>query len=181
MPEIRLHGRGGQGVAVAAEMLATAFVKEGKYACSFPMFGVERRGAPLAAFVRFGDKPVRERTRVYNPDYVIILDPALKNSPDTILGINPGGTLLANSRSEMDPQNANIETLGLIDATSIAMEELGRAITNTCMLGAFSAVTGQLELKSILSALENYLQGSMLTKNLASAERGFAEVKVTLK
>jgi 2-oxoacid:acceptor oxidoreductase gamma subunit (pyruvate/2-ketoisovalerate family) len=178
--EIRLHGRGGQGVVTAAEILATAYVMEGKYACSFPLFGIERRGAPLASFVRKDDSYIREKTRVYTPDYVLILDSALKNSPDTIEGLKEEGIVLINTIRKNPPAHMlhRVKNLAIIDATHIALKEIGRPITNSCMLGAFASVTKEVKLESLQCAFAEYFSGSLLEKNLSSCSRGYSAVKM---
>ncbi|MFC1942010.1 2-oxoacid:acceptor oxidoreductase family protein [Chloroflexota bacterium] len=179
MKEIRLHGRGGQGAVVAARMLASAFVNEGKSVASFPMYGFERRGAPVVAFTRIDDKPIREKTQIYNPDCMVVIDPTLMKLPTLFSGLKPEGILILNSsRSLKNQPNDNLKICGVVDATKIAVDEIGRDIPNTCLLGAFAAATGWLDLQSILNCLGDYLSGDMLTRNLRSTERGFREVEV---
>jgi 2-oxoacid:acceptor oxidoreductase gamma subunit (pyruvate/2-ketoisovalerate family)/2-oxoacid:acceptor oxidoreductase delta subunit (pyruvate/2-ketoisovalerate family) len=180
MGEIRLHGRGGQGTVIAAEMLANAFVLGGKYASVFPSFGVERRGSAVMAFARYGDEPIRERTRVYRPDILLMLDQSLTEIRTHYDGFKAGGTIIANTRH---PENIadlklNQQILATIDGVSIALEETGTAITNTCMLGAFAKATGLVRLNDLKEALALYFQGMLLEKNIRSMERGFAEVHV---
>lgn len=179
MKEIRLHGRGGQGAASMGEMLATAFVSEGKYSVAFPMFGFERRGAPVSAFLRFDDKPIREKTQIYSPDCLIILDPVQVKSPMTYAGLKPQGILVANAAQPLkEKPNENVTIAGIVDATGIALEELGIPAFNTCMMGAFAAIIQWVKLDSILSVLEKYFKGEILKKNLKATERGFHEVEV---
>lgn len=180
MREIRLHGRGGQGVVMAAQILSTAFVIEGKFACSFPLFGVERRGAPLTSFVRIDHSYIWEKTCVYTPDYVIILDSAIKNSPDTIEGLKKEGIILVNTNRENPPAHMlnSVNKFAIIDATRIALQEIGRPITNSCMLGAFASVTQELKLDSLLLAFAEYFSGSILKKNRSSCSRGYEAVKI---
>jgi 2-oxoacid:acceptor oxidoreductase gamma subunit (pyruvate/2-ketoisovalerate family) len=177
--EIRIHGRGGQGAVTAARMLASAFVNEGKFVASFPMYGFERRGAPVQAFTRVDDKPIREKTQVYTPDCMVVIDPTLLKISTLFSGIKPGGILIANSSKAFDTAfDKNLKTAGIVNATQIAVEEIGRDIPNTCLLGAFAAVTEWLKLESILGSLKDYLSGDMLQRNIRSCERGFREVKV---
>ncbi len=179
MREIRIHGRGGQGAVLAARMLASAFLAEGKHVASFPMYGFERRGAPVVAFTRFDDKPIREKTQIYNPDCLMVIDPGLMKLPTLFTGLKKEGILILNSPKALKASpDANLKTGGVINATKIAVEEVGRDIPNTCLLGAFAAATGWLNLKSILACLGEYLSGDMLERNLRSAERGFREVEV---
>ena len=179
MKENRVHGRGGQGAVMAARMLASAFVTEGKFVASFPMYGFERRGAPVMAFTRVDDKPIREKTQIYNPDCMIVIDPGLITLPTLFSGLKPEGILILNSpRPLKNRPDDNLKIAGVINATQIAVEEIGRDIPNTCLLGAFAAATGWLDLQSILGCLGDYLSGNILERNLRSAERGYREVEV---
>lgn len=179
MKEIRFHGRGGQGAVLAARMLAIALVTEGKNVASFPMYGFERRGAPVVAFTRFDDKPIMEKTQIYNPDCLVVIDPGLLKLPTLFSGLNPGGMLILNSPKVFDKQpNENLKVAGVVNATQIAVEEVGRDVPNTCLLGAFAAVTGWVSLKSVLASVGEYFSGEVLKKNLRCMERGYNEVKV---
>jgi len=178
--EIRFHGRGGQGAVLAAWMLAAAFVVEGKHVASFPMYGFERRGAPVVAFTRLDDRQIREKTQIYNPDCLVVIDPSLMTLPTLFSGLKPGGILVLNSPQPLESQpNENLKLAGVVNATQIAVEEIGRDVPNTCLLGAFAATTGWADLKSILSSLGEYFSGDLLQKNIRSAERGFSEVEVS--
>lgn len=179
MKEIRLHGRGGQGAAIAAEMLAAAMVKEGKYAVAFPVFGFERRGAPLMAFARVDDKPIRQRTQVYAPDCLIVTDPSLGRSGGIFQGLQPGGILVINiAHPPTESPNPNVSIIGAVDATRIALQEMGKPITNTCMLGAFASATGWLQLDSLASCFSDYFSGKMLEDNVRCMERGYRETRI---
>lgn len=160
MIELRFHGRGGQGTVVASEILASAFFSEGKFVQAFPTFGVERRGAPVAAFLRCSDSPIRLRCQIEEPDHVVILDPTLITTVDVTSGLRPFGWILVNS--ERQPADFGIfETSGwkvaTVGAGEIAFQnQLGsrtNPIVNTAVLGAFARVTGLLRLESILSAI----------------------------
>ena len=179
MKEIRIHGRGGQGAVLAARMLASAFLTEGKFVASFPMYGFERRGAPVVAFTRVDDKPIHEKTQIYTPDCMVVIDPTLMRLPVLFDGLKPEGILILNSPHPLKTRpNENLNIGGVINATKVAVDEIGRDIPNTCLLGAFAAATGWLDLKSILSCLGDYLSGDILQRNLRSAERGYREVEV---
>ena len=179
MREIRIHGRGGQGAVLAARMLASAFVAEGKSVASFPMYGFERRGAPVVAFTRVDDVPIREKTQIYNPDCIIVIDPGLLMLPTLFTGLKPDSVFILNSGKKLSKQpNENLKIGGVVNATQIAVDEIGRDIPNTCLLGALAAASGWLKLESILEALPNYLSGDILQRNLKSAERGYKEVEV---
>lgn len=179
MKEIRIHGRGGQGAVLAARMLASAFVAEGKYVASFPMYGFERRGAPVVAFTRIDDKPIMEKTQIYTPDCMLVIDPGLMKIPTLFNGLKPDGVLILNSKTRLkSTPNENLKIGGVVNATQIAVDEIGRDIPNTCLLGAFAAATGWLQLDSVLTCLSDYLSGDMLQRNLKSVERGYKEVEV---
>ena len=180
MKEIRLRGRGGQGVVIAAEMLAYAFVLEGKYASSFASFGPERRGAPVSSFLRFDDKPVRDTHQIYNPDCLIILDPFEAKSPAVLQGLRGDGIVVVNTSKQSLPiSHENLKKVGIIDATAIALKEIKRPISNTCLMGAFAKVTGWVSLDSVISSLKMYFEGEILERNANSARRGYESVKVT--
>jgi 2-oxoacid:acceptor oxidoreductase gamma subunit (pyruvate/2-ketoisovalerate family) len=164
---------------MAAKMLASALLVEGKHVASFPMYGFERRGAPVVAFTRFDEKPIREKTQVYNPDCIIVIDPGLLTLPTLFTGLKENSVFLLNTaKKEYKQPNPALKTCALINATGIAMQEIGRDIPNTSLLGAFAAATGWLSLDSVLKSLPEYLSGDILQRNLKSAERGYKEVEV---
>ncbi len=139
MIEIRFHGRGGQGAVTSAEILALAVIEEGRYAQAFPAFGAERRGAPVLAFTRISDEPIKIRIGIYEPDIVIVLDPTLLRSVPVFSGLKEDGVAVINSQKTPDELKSELGFEGnivTVDATSIAMEELGVPITNVVMLGA---------------------------------------------
>jgi len=182
MKEIRLHGRGGQGVVMGAEMLAYAFVLEGKYASSFPTFGAERRGAPVAAFLRFDDKPIRETHQIYEPDCLIVLDPFIARTPTIFDGLKGEGIAVMNTpKQRLESWPAALNIIGLVDATALALEEIGRGIVNTCMLGVMARATGWVKLESIIASLDMNFEGKLLRKNEDLVRRGYESVKITTK
>ncbi len=164
----------------AARILASAFVVEGKHVATFPMYGFERRGAPVTAFTRMDDKQIREKTQIYTPDCLAVIDPGLMNLPNLYTGLKEDGILILNTGTPLKEQpNANVKTGGFVNATRIAVDEIGRDIPNTALLGALAAVTGWLKLESLLESLKDYLSGQeLLDRNYRSAERGFKEVEV---
>lgn len=179
MIEIRFHGRGGQGAVTAAKILANAFVRQGKFGSSFPMFGFERRGAPVTAFMRFDENPIREKTQIYNPDCLMVLDSSQKDSPLIYAGLKPIGTMILNSKGSIkEKPHKNLRHMGVVDAEKIALEEIGIPSPNTVMLGTFAAATGWIELGHIVSSLRQYFSGDILKRNIRCAERGFNEVEV---
>lgn len=180
MSEMRMHGLGGQGVVVAAEILANAFVFDGKYSSVIPAFGIERRGSEVFAYVRFGNQPIRERTRVYEPEIVMMFDQSVAEKPASYQGFEIGGIIIANTKNEQSilDLKLNQRVLATVDALSIALEEIGLAIPNTCMLGAFARATGLVKVSSLKKALGLYFSGKRLEKNIRCLERGFNETKV---
>ncbi len=179
MKEIRLHGRGGQGAAKGSEMLTMGFVYDDKYAASFPMYGAARKGAAIAAFCRYDDVPVREKTQIYHPDCLMIFDASLMDFPETWDGFKPGGVVILNTDEEIkESPHPNIGTLGIIDANTIAMEEIGIPAVNTTILAALAATTGWVGIEGLKKAYGEYFSGSALQKNWKCADRGYNEAKV---
>jgi len=158
MIEIRIHGRGGQGAVVASEVLADAVFQEGKYVQSFPAFGVERRGAPVTAFTRIDDAPIRIRTQIYTPDHIMVLDPTLLEVVDVTAGLKDGAWILINStRSPQAFTFPGRYRVATVDANAIAVKyHLGprnAPIVNTAILGAFSRLTGIVGLEALSDAV----------------------------
>jgi len=181
LKEIRLHGRGGQGTVMGAEILAQACVLEGSYASSVPSFGVERRGAPVAAFVRLDDRLIRDTHQIYEPDCVVILDPSFAKSAAPLQGLRNDGIVIVNTAQDLEKHYSgfgHVKSVGMVDATGIALEVLGRPISNTCMLGAISRATGWVPLDAVLSSLEFYFRGEILKKNASAVRRGYESLRV---
>jgi len=178
LKELRLHGRGGQGVVTAAELIAQAAFADGKYAQAFPAFGSERMGAPVQSFVRISDKPVRCRNQIYEPDFLIIQDPTLIGTVDVTKGLKADGLLIIDT--EKDPKEYNLDIKGKIltvPATKIALEVIGRAIQNTTLLGYFAAVTKIISFDGVKKAIEHRFPPAIAAKNVAAVERAFSLVK----
>ncbi|RDD54246.1 MAG: pyruvate synthase [Candidatus Korarchaeota archaeon NZ13-K] len=186
MMEIRWHGRGGQGVWSGSAVLAYAAIKAGKYAQSFPQFGPERLGGPVTAFNRIDDKPIVERGPIYEPDVVIVIDPSLvkpRYVSSLIEGLKPGGKFLANSEEE--PSSLRSQ-LGLpdrfeiwsVDATTIALEEIGRASPNTTMLGLLLAATDLLPVEYLEEGIRWRWPGEVGQKNINAMRRAIKESRV---
>lgn len=155
MIEIRIHGRGGQGAVTTSQILAIAAFYDGKYSQAFPNFGVERTGAPVEAFVRLDDKPINLRSHVYNPYVVIVLDPSLLDVLDVCQGVKDKGLVIVNSNKDRFKLGIDAERYCVytFDATSIALQIFKKPIVNTAALGAFSAITNLVSLKSLKSAI----------------------------
>jgi 2-oxoacid:acceptor oxidoreductase gamma subunit (pyruvate/2-ketoisovalerate family) len=180
MKEIRFHGRGGQGAVLASVILVKAFTKEKKYSTAIPYFGFERRGAPVTAFLRFDEKPIREKTQIYYPDCIVVMDPALKRSQEIYQGLKEGSILIMSSRKTIEGLSipSAVYKLGVVDAIRISMEILGSPITNSCMLGAFASTTGWIGIDSILESIRETWPGELGEKNVRAAEAGYKNTRI---
>jgi len=173
--EVRFHGRGGQGVVTSANLLAMAAFKEGKYCQAFPFFGTERRGAPVVAFCRIDDKFIRTREQVYEPDYVVVLDPTLLKVIDVTEGLKEDGMLIMNTNKEVKLNTkAKIKR---VDATRIALEVIGKPFVNAPMIGALIGATNLVKLDSLLEAIKERFPEEIAKKNIEAVKRAYEEVK----
>lgn len=160
MIEVRFHGRGGQGSVVASNVLANAAAIEGNDVQSFPYFGVERRGAPVSAFTRIDDKPIRIKSQIYEPDYVVVLDASLIQGVNVVEGLKKDGLVIVNTPFTFEelapPWDARTITT---DATGIAIEHglgsVNQPIVNTSILGALAKSTGLVRIESIIAAIRD--------------------------
>lgn len=161
MRELRIHGRGGQGAVIASKLLASALFIEGRSVQSFPAFGVERRGAPVTAFLRFADKPILLRCEIEAPDDLVVLDPTLIRAIDVTAGLKTGGSILVNSEQPPSayPELTRRFRVGTVDAAGIAQRfRLGsrtQPIVNTAILGACSAFLGCVSIESVCRAIRD--------------------------
>jgi 2-oxoacid:acceptor oxidoreductase gamma subunit (pyruvate/2-ketoisovalerate family) len=157
MKEIRFHGRGGQGAVTSSNILANAAFLEGKDVQAFPYFGVERRGAPVTAFVRLDDRPIRIKYFIYNPNFVVVLDESLLKAVDVTAGLKDPGIVIVNSKRTPEAMEMTDYKIATVDATAIALEHgLGSKvapIVNTVLLGAFVTATGEVKLDSVLASI----------------------------
>jgi pyruvate ferredoxin oxidoreductase gamma subunit len=171
--QVRIHGRGGQGVVTAAEMLSIAAFREGKYAQAFPSFGSERTGAPVVSYCRIDDREIRVREPILAPDAIIIQDPTLLHQVDVFAGLKPRGAIVINT-------TRSLEELGLLDlkskfrtcavpATELAMKHVGRPVPNAALLGGFSAFTRSIKLASVEGAIRDKFSGKVADANIAAA------------
>ena len=182
MLQVRIHGRGGQGVVTAAELLAQAGFDEKKHAQAFPSFGSERTGAPVVAFCRISKVPIRSREPIANPDALIIQDATLLKQIDVFGGLVPNGFVIINSKSPREElgisdQIAENSRLIIVPATEIAMEHLGRPVPNAVLLGAFSAFTNEISLKSVVDAINEKFKPKIAEANAKAAQVAFDYVK----
>jgi len=180
MIEIRWHGRGGQGAVTSVELLALAAIEEGKYAQGFPAFGPERRGAPVMAYNRVSEKPIKIRSGIYHPDVVVVLDPSLVGLVNVTDGLKPDGLLIVNTSKPAENLREQLKykgKLATVDATFIAREELGVPIANTTMLGAVMKATKVLKLESLDEPIEERF-GKIAYKNKNALKRAYKDVKL---
>lgn len=158
MIEIRFHGRGGQGTVVASKVLADAAAKEGSFVQAYPEFGVERRGAPVFAFIRIDDKPIYDKSRIYAPDHVVVVDPTLVEAIDVTDGLKDGGWIIINSdRKPAEFKFPSKFKVAAINATEIAVRNklgtLAAPIVNTAIIGAVVKIMGLTKLESLVAAI----------------------------
>lgn len=179
--EVRVHGRGGQGVVSAAELLSIAAFDEGRHAQAFPSFGSERTGAPVVSFCRIADAPIRTREPIAEPDALIVQDPTLLHQADVFGGVGPDAYVLVNSGRSFDELGLGELTRGFrperllaVPATEIARRHLGRPLPNAALLGAFAALAGVLRLASVEAAIRERFPGRSGELNVAAAEECFA-------
>ncbi len=166
MIEIRMHGRGGQGNVVAAYLLATAAFEEGRFSQAFPSFGAERRGAPVASFVRIDDAPIRLRCQIRQPAFLIVQDPSLMHLPDVLSGLHEHGAIVVNSALSSDEWEAETgHAVIALPAARMAQETLGRPVPNAPLLAAFLTATGLLETDALEKALAERFTGKVLERN----------------
>ena len=177
MIEIRFHGRGGQGAVTSAELLALAAIEEGMYAQAFPSFGPERRGAPVLAFCRISDQPIRIRANIYEPDIVVVLDASLLKIVNVAAGLKTNGLLVTTSSDSSEKVREDLKIknrIGFVDAVKIAREVLGLPITNTTMLGSLIKASGLVKKESFISPLKERF-GRIAEKNISAFERAYQE------
>jgi pyruvate ferredoxin oxidoreductase gamma subunit len=181
MFQVRIHGRGGQGVVSGAEMLSVAAFLEGRHAQAFPSFGSERMGAPVMAFCRIDDREIRLREPVTEPDALIVQDTTLLHQVDLFNGLKPDGYVLFNS-------TRTFEELGLAEfardfhhyrmctcpASEMAMRHVGRAVPNVPLLASFAAMTGLIRLDSVVQAIRGKFPARIAEGNVKAAEEAYA-------
>jgi len=179
--EIRFHGRGGQGAVVASTILATALFDEGKNVQAFPYFGVERRGAPVTAFLRMDERPIRIRSEITEPDVVVVLDTFLMKYVNVAMGLKPDGKLLINSHKKPDAFKDFKQKVATVDATSIAIKHnLGSKmapIVNTAIIGSLVKLLGIVKLESVLRAIK-YAVPVRKEENAAAASEAYERTVV---
>ena len=187
MLQVRFHGRGGQGVVTAAEMLSIAAFEQGRHALAFPSFGSERTGAPVVAFCRIDDQEIRLREPILEPDALIIQDPTLLHQVDVFQGLKPDGYVLINSTRSFDElgvgditQRFRHERLTHVPATEIAMKHLGRPVANAVLLGGFAALSGLITLDAVAHAIRDKFNGKVAEGNVAAAAEAYDYIQKEL-
>ena len=185
---VRIHGRGGQGAVTAAELLSVAAFDEGRHAQAFPTFGSERTGAPVVSFCRIDDHPIRLREPIADPDALIVQDPTLLHQVNLFAGLRHDGYLLLNT-------SRTLEELGLeelvarltpehviaVPATDLAREHLGRPLPNAALLGGFAALTAQVSLRAVSTAIRQRFPGPVGEGNVRAAEAAYEHVVATMR
>jgi pyruvate ferredoxin oxidoreductase gamma subunit len=175
MFEIRVHGRGGQGVVTAAELLSVAAFTDGRHAQAFPSFGSERTGAPVVAFCRIDERAIRAHDPIAEPDALIIVDPTLLHQVDVFGGLRGGGDVLINTARGVD--DLRLEELDArivaVPATELARAHLGRPLPNAALLGGFAALTGAVSIESVLLAIRGRFGEDVGRRNAAAAKRAY--------
>ena len=184
MLQVRIHGRGGQGVVTAAEMLSVAAFEQGRHAQAFPSFGSERTGAPVVAFCRIDNREIRLREPILAPDVLIVQDPTLLHQVDVFQGLQPDGYGLINSkRSFHELGLADIEArfrherLSTVPATEIALKHLGRPLPNAVLLGGFAALSGLITLQAVAHAIQEKFNAKLAAANIAAAAEAYEFVQ----
>lgn len=179
MKEIRLHGRGGQGVVKASHIVVKAAVSGGTYGQFIPFFGVERKGSPVFGFLRLSNTPIRRKTQIYSPDILMIFDDSLVKLPATYAGLKEGGTVIINSVKSIEelgvPEQAG--EIAIVNATGISEELFGKNMPNTSMLGALARVTDLVD----KDALFDEIAAAFGEPNRTAAQKAFDTVVITEK
>ena len=180
MFEVRIHGRGGQGVVTGAEILSIAAFLQGSYAQAFPSFGSERTGAPVVSFCRISDREIRLREPVMQPDALIIQDPTLLHQVDVFSGLKPDGYVLINTSRSFDELGIGViatgrraERMCTVPANDLALKHVGRPLPNVTLLGGFSALSGLITLDSVAAAVREKLSGKVADDNIAAATAAY--------
>ena len=178
MKEIRIHGRGGQGSLVLAQFMAIAALENGKYGQAFPFLGGggERRGKPIMAFCRLDDQPIRIRSRITAPDYVIVQDATILKEVDVEEGLKADGLVLINTDQDVSRLGLKTQKALTTSAEELARRILGRPIINTALLGTFAALSKELSLESVLQAVRSKFPGELGEKNARIVTESYRQV-----
>ena len=183
MKEIRIHARAGQGAITTASLLGYAYFLKGMCPYAFPSFGAARMGAPMNAFVRVDSRPVRLRSQIYEPDYVLIMDHTLMRGFNCFSGLKDEGVAIINGKPEavQSPKVKTKQRVFVIPANDIALKHIGRPLGNTALLGAFCAATGELTLDELIAAIKHRFAAKLQEANIKAAQEGFDLIKNKVK
>ena len=188
MFEVRIHGRGGQGVVTAAEMLSIAAFEEGRHAQAFPSFGSERTGAPVVAFCRVADREIRLREPIMMPDALIIQDPTLLRQIDVFSGLKKDGFVLINTKHTFEElgiadlvRDFPADRLCTLPAIDLGLKHVGRPVPNVPLLAGFAALSGMLKLESVCKAINAKFSGKVAQGNVAAATEAFETVRAQVE
>jgi pyruvate ferredoxin oxidoreductase gamma subunit len=178
MKEIRIHARAGQGAITTAALLGYVYFLKGEYPYAFPHFGAARMGAPMNAFVRVDSKPVRMRSQIYEPDYLIIVDSTLIRGFNCFSGLKEKGIAIINHKEGIEiPKVKPSQRVFELPANEIALKNIGRPLGNTALLGAYAAATGEIELDNLIKAIKERFSGKAQEGNIQAATEGFEFIK----
>jgi pyruvate ferredoxin oxidoreductase gamma subunit len=178
LEEIRIHGRGGQGNVTASEFLADAAFAQGLYAQAFPMFGSERHGAPVTAYVRISDGPIRLRSQIYEPDYVIVQDASLFGALDVLEGLKDGGIVVVNTAGTASELGIGpVFRVFTVPATELALEIIGKPIINTIMVGAFAAASGAIQPEALERSVRERYPGELGDREIVAMRDAYERVR----
>lgn len=182
MKEIRIHARAGQGAITTAQILGEAYFLRDIYAYAFPNFGAARMGAPMNAFLRVDNKPVRLRCQIYQPDYVIIIDGTLMRGINCLAGLKEDGVVIINEVAGITaPQPRLKQKVFVVPANRIALDTIGRALGNTALVGAYAAATGEIDLDALEQVVKTRFSGKIQEGNLKAVRQGFEFIKNSKK
>ncbi|MFH1355031.1 MAG: 2-oxoacid:acceptor oxidoreductase family protein [Candidatus Omnitrophota bacterium] len=178
MKEIRIHARAGQGAITTAALIGFSYFNEGKYPYAFPHFGAARMGAPMNAFLRVDLKPVRLRSQVYEPNFVIVVDPTLMRGYNCFSGLKDDGIAVVNGKNDLElPKLKAGQKAFVVPANEIALKTIGKPLANTTLIGAFAAASGELKLDTILEVVKLRFSGKIQEGNIAAVKQGFEFIK----
>jgi pyruvate ferredoxin oxidoreductase gamma subunit len=184
MFQVRIHGRGGQGVVTAAEMLSIAAFEDGEHAQAFPTFGSERTGAPVTSYCRIDDQPIRVREPISEPDALIIQDPTLLHQVKVFSGLQEDGYVLINTSRSFDELGLGEFATGFapgrlltVPASEVAKRQLHRPMPNTALLGGFAAMTGAITLEAVVRAITQKFSGEIADRNVLATNEAYEYVQ----
>ncbi len=178
MKEIRIHARAWQGAITTAALLGYAYFLKGMYPYAFPHFGAARMGAPMNAFVRVDSKPIRLRSQIYEPDYVLIVDSTLMRGFNCFSGLKDNGIVIINTKeTEEIPKVKANQKVFPVPANDIALKTIGRPFGNTALIGAFAAATDELNLDTLLEVIKKRFTGKAQEGNIQAVKQGYEFIK----